>query len=957
MSLLNQAIKNLINGVSQQPPTIRLPSQAEEQVNGLPSVSSGLSKRPPTQHLARVMDAGQGNTTTHLINRDASEKYVLLAQSGELKVFDFAGNEQTVNFPDGKGYLNVPDGSRDFSMVTVADYTFVLNKQSTVRVQDPYAGVTLEPAYETRKVITIAPLPGQKVWSYNNTTLKPAYRFNVNGAEVYGFYKTTTYERNLNPSPWVFDPRYYVYQLDPQTPWYNDAAPAADYHKHITPDRYARILGEALRYHNPNLVIDVVGNKVYVPNDMPLSIADKSREFYFEDVIWPPPQGQSDSLQTRTAAGTRLLTGSRYSVSTETRIVGYTSSDGSNIPQAANVKQEGIVYVKQGDYSSNYKVFVNGTQRASFSTPSDNRSQITTDYIAGQLYSQLNSAISGSYDITLSGNVIRIRAKDEATNFSLKTEDSGGNYLLIAAKGRVQSFADLPPRCFDGFIIKVAGDSGVEADDYYVRYTEGDEGEEKGSGSWVETHQRGLNNEFVNATMPHVLVREADGTFTFKQAEWEKRKVGDLTSNPDPTFVNRKLSDVFFYRNRLGFLCDENVIFSEAGGFFNFYPTTVMTYLDSAPIDVSISNDKVSILRFAVPFHENLILFSDQTQFAVKAQGILSPSTISIDITTQFEASLRTKPVGAGKNIFFPVLKGKYAGIREYYIEEGTDTKDAADITAHVPWYIDGDVTSLTASSNEDMVICAASGAPNSLYVYNYYWAGNEKAQSAWHKWDMDGRVLNAIFISSDLFIVIERDDGIFLERIDMSNSEIEKVLNFKSVVLLDRRVFCDAGTSEFPFDLKDAVAVNREGEVFRGEDAVTQAALNQDLYVGIPYRFSYKLSEQVMRNSADEGKSSLNAGRLQLRNMKFIYSETGYFEVHVTPLGRQTYINTFTGTDRGVGLFEPENAVLTSGEYKFPLMSKSDRVDIEVISDSHLPVALQSAEWEGFYHSRSTSR
>ena len=50
MTLISTSIPNLINGVSQQPPSVRLVTQAEKQENGLSSVVDGLTKRPPTEH-------------------------------------------------------------------------------------------------------------------------------------------------------------------------------------------------------------------------------------------------------------------------------------------------------------------------------------------------------------------------------------------------------------------------------------------------------------------------------------------------------------------------------------------------------------------------------------------------------------------------------------------------------------------------------------------------------------------------------------------------------------------------------------------------------------------------------------------------------------------------------------------------------------------------------------------
>ena len=46
--LISQNIKNIVSGISQQAPILRLPEQLEEQENGFSSEANGLVKRPPT---------------------------------------------------------------------------------------------------------------------------------------------------------------------------------------------------------------------------------------------------------------------------------------------------------------------------------------------------------------------------------------------------------------------------------------------------------------------------------------------------------------------------------------------------------------------------------------------------------------------------------------------------------------------------------------------------------------------------------------------------------------------------------------------------------------------------------------------------------------------------------------------------------------------------------------------
>ena len=89
--------------------------------------------------------------------------------------------------------------------------------------------------------------------------------------------------------------------------------------------------------------------------------------------------------------------------------------------------------------------------------------------------------------------------------------------------------------------------------------------------------------------MPVLLIRTADGNFRLSQADgstytisgtdytvpaWGDRLVGDLNSAPNPSFVDAKIRDIFFFNNRLGMISDENVILSRSSEFFEFFPCT-----------------------------------------------------------------------------------------------------------------------------------------------------------------------------------------------------------------------------------------------------------------------------------------------------------------------------------------------------------------------------------------------
>ena len=158
----------------------------------------------------------------------------------------------------------------------------------------------------------------------------------------------------------------------------------------------------------------------------------------------------------------------------------------------------------------------------------------------------------------------------------------------------------------------------------------------------------GVEYKLQAGTMPHILVRLPDGTFHFGPADgtthvvvdlpkWGERTAGDYETAPDPSFVGYPINDITVFKNRLVVLADENIILSRAREFFEFFPSTATTVLDTDPIDLTASNNRVSVLRYAVPSQDELILFSGQYQFRFNAaETVLTPSTAQITVLTQF---------------------------------------------------------------------------------------------------------------------------------------------------------------------------------------------------------------------------------------------------------------------------------------------------------------------------------
>ena len=134
MPLVSSTITNIVSGVSQQPAPTRLSTACEAMTNAYPSVVSGLMKRQPSEWLATLSTTGTtpDGAGMHVINRDAFEKYIIVAGSSSLDVFDTDGVQQTVNYPNGTSYLPATDPWKKLRFVTVADTTFICNTDKVV---------------------------------------------------------------------------------------------------------------------------------------------------------------------------------------------------------------------------------------------------------------------------------------------------------------------------------------------------------------------------------------------------------------------------------------------------------------------------------------------------------------------------------------------------------------------------------------------------------------------------------------------------------------------------------------------------------------------------------------------------------------------------------------------------------------------------------------------------------
>lgn len=538
---------------------------------------------------------------------------------------------------------------------------------------------------------------------------------------------------------------------------------------------------------------------------------------------------------------------------------------------------------------------------------------------------------------------------------------------VVASPGSItgtkQLFSQLPASPTVGDVWKIQGDPTNEFSAYYVKWD---------GGAWVETVAPANAEGLSPSTMPHVLIRQGDGTFVFKEATWAPRTVGDTETNPDTSVMGGTIRDIVYFRNRLGFIGGSGVSFSRAGDYFNFYRASVTTVLDTDPVDIQAAVPRAAQLNFAVPFAKQLVLFSDQVQLTLTTQDTLTPKTGAFQLSTEFEAGPLAKPILAGSNMYFTADRGQWASVREYYVKPYQATNDAEDITAHIPAYIPSGVFQLATSTTEDVVAALSSKDPSAMYVYKMYWKGEEKAQSSWSRWAFRyDRIDGIAFMGSVLWIAGWIAGVLYIEKIDMQPARTDAGVGY--LVHLDHRKELVGtylpGTDETRWDVPYGFADTKVayGAAFTGTvgSILTTYIKSGDLtklyakgdkttgscIVGAPYTMRYRFSAQYMH---DQKGQPISSADLRLRTFSVYYSLTGAFKALVTPKARATSTNVYTGRTLGTLDALVGRPSISDGVFTFPVLSDSKTVVIELVNDEHLPSFFQNAEWEGVVSMRS---
>lgn len=736
MPLITQSLPNMIQGISQQPAATRYEGQCEDMLNAYPSIVRGLVKRPSLEfnHLFKESGASipplEDDVFIHFITTREKEQYVLVHDGTKLRVY----NRETGVLCDisyggsGSGAYTIPSGSyldvsygpiNSLRAITVGDTSFLLNREKTVAIDD-----TRTPSRTEKALVFI-----------RQGDYAKDYRIRITGG-VAGLSIGVTAEIAITWR-WI--------SLRGFAGWWSLAS--------------ASVVNGGTGYE-----------------------ADKIKWY-------PTPSGYK--IVTMPTLNFTVSGGVIQSVSI--RNPGQIKGDSNSIIPTTNFISTPTLEITGGG-GANYYVASHTTptsNAAGGSTPVPNyEALISPEYILSQLTTNLTAALPAAnwaFSNQYQGeehNLLSIERISAGTipefGISVSDEFQGKGIGLLHKK--VESISELPSYCENGFVIEVAGSESGSEDNFWVEFRTNN-GEDYGIGVWEEVVAPDVPVGMSADTMPLLLKLVNLNTFEIEEMPLSQRVAGDTETNPDPSFVGLELKDIFFFKDRMGFLAGNYVVLSEAGIgpvdngklFYNFYRSTVMTLLDSDRIDISVSSTKTVDLEIALPIQDRLLLFANGQQFVFRGGDILTGETAEAIPTTAYELNKDFRPVPIGETIALAFKRGIYSGLREYVVDIDTDGYTAPEITEQVPRFLPRNLNIGDASTTERVLAVTSKDTPNELFINVSHVSNNAKVLNSWGRHSFPFTVRGLNFDESILYMVgdYETEEELFSELTSFSAAAI----------------------------------------------------------------------------------------------------------------------------------------------------------------------------------------
>jgi hypothetical protein len=970
MAAISQKINGLIGGVSQQPDTIKSSSQLRVCDNYYPDVATGLTKRPGLQAINKLPNA-TADGTWFTIFRDDQEKYLVeFTKAGALRIWNAeTGTEQTVNpiLAEATAYA-VHVEQKDLQILQINDFIFVLNRAISVETstdesiaQDPYAFVSINTvAYSSTYTIT---LDGTS-FVYATTTTATA-QLNVDDI-------VTNLVNSINANPLYvaigLGNHIYIRRLD---------------NTDFTIDAKGGNTGTAIEAFQG--AVTVVGQlpKQFI-NNLKIKVAasaDTGADDYW--VIFKTNNNAANGVGTweETIAPETIL-----------------KLDEETMPHVIIREANGAFTYRQLDEAS--ALASSGTT----SVPGIPTSMgIVSAFSGGHVVDEQFNAIGGS-GTSLRLKVTKIKttvtaitfAASDPLNYVQRVTISSGTFFSYRYKwysnGVFLAQTTGTTLTIGNVVRVVVGGFSTISGQVRAGYTQTTTITGVIDGIIIDqAGQNYVSGEFVTNTQGDTFSILATNTSELSGDEsrlefWKPREVGDNETNPLPSFVGFPVDSISFFKNRIVFTSRQNVICSQAGDYFNFFASTVITIVDNDPIDLSAGSTKPIKLTETLATSSGLLLFGDNGQYILQTTTeSFSPKTAEINLLANYSLFESVSPIDIGNSVLFMEENAKSSAVYEMALSQSIGGKPVIiELTRLIPTYIPSAIYQFKASQAANTVALVSRQDPTEIYLYRYFQNGDTRI-SGWFRWTTPHPVEALDFDQDILYIVTKNDTNYLLSKVSLITDTPSDSILFEGEYLDVRLDYFDYNPLLIYDSIEDETHVcfkdgfettdiqpvliyldPAEAGAFEEQQMQMDLTLNvgQRYFLTVPGNqttsrfalgFKYEALAQlpafyVVKDEARAIKDTVNVPRIS--KLKVNSYNSGPYRAVIRASGRDEFslqLPQITADNYSTN----QLPIIRNAQSTIPVMAKGDQFEFELIADSPFQTAFTSIDWEGTYDNK----
>jgi hypothetical protein len=978
MAAISQKLANLVGGVSQQPDTIKYSNQLRSCDNYYPDFTAGLAKRPGLQAKGKLANAVADGTWFHIF-RDDKEKYIFqFSKAGALKVWDAnSGIQQTVNSVAAESVTYATHTNfDDLATLQINDYIFVLNRKvvvkqsaSTSSSYNPFGFVNINTvAFNTDYIITI---DGN---TFSHTTPNNASGSNQNSVQTIITALVNSINGNAN----------YVASGIGNTIFIRRANNA---------DFSLKATG------------GTAGNAVEAFKEIVTSVSQLPREFFSDRRIKVEGTAESNSddywvkFVPSTTGQTSGVGHWEETIAPNTTL----GIDTTTLPHVVIREANGTFTYRQLDEAS--AIASAGTSAVTgIPTSMSITSAVSGGHVVGEEFSP-----TGGTGKNLRLRVDKVKTVTVANSYAANSSTHIKQVTTYTAVRYPQVTRYVPSTTYEWYFSGNKIGSGsterlVVGDILYTR-----NGDFQSIGN--ELRAGITSTQVTNGVIDAISIVQAGQGYTalntvsnangdsfrietvntqnlegddVRLEYWKPRAVGAADTNPMPSFVDHTIDGISFFKNRIIFTSRQNAICSQAGDYFNFFASTVITLIDSDPIDISASSLKPIRFKYLLPVPRGLLLFGDNAQYILETTTeAFAPKTAEINLLSAFSLSDNISPIDIGPSYIFLEEGDKATAIYEMNIGDNVGGKPVVqELTKPIPYYIPAAVNNLKTSQSANTFAVLSRQDLKSIYLYRFFNAGENRI-SAWFRWVLPGTVESFDFDQDIMYVVTKQGSNYVLNTVSLLTETPSQSLLFEGQYLDVRLDYFDynpvlvykSATDTTRVCFKDGFENTEEQAVLMYLNPAIAGAFEEQT---LQYDASAPTGEKyylVVDGNQTTSKFAIGykyEATAELPAFYFVKGEGNKDTVNVPRINRLRINSYNSGPYRALVVSEGRDdfslslpqinanyyladniPIIRNAESTVPILAKGNQFNFSLIADAPFPTAFTSVTWEGTYNNK----